>query len=106
MLTLDAKVTPDPEVLYTELDDGEAVLFYMPTSLYFSLNPTGTRIWQLMGKGLTVGEIGQKLVAEYDVAPEAAQQSVLKLAQELIAANLLSIQEASDPEIDDAHSSR
>ena len=46
MLTLDQRVRLHPEVVDTELDEGEVVLLHLESKMYYSLNPTGQRIWQ------------------------------------------------------------
>jgi hypothetical protein len=82
MLKASDKATPDSDVIVTELD-GEAVLLNLDTKLYFSLNATGVRIWNLLAEGLTLGQIGEQLFQEYDVTPEKAQQCVLDLIGQL-----------------------
>ena len=82
MLTASDKATPDSDVIVTELD-GEAVLLNLETKLYFSLNATGVAIWKLLEEGLTLGQIGERLIQEYDVTPEKAQQCVLDLVNQL-----------------------
>ncbi len=84
MLTTHTKAAPDPEVLYTRLKSGEAVLLHLGTKPYFSLNETGSQIWHLMSEGSTLGEISQELESEFDVTPERAQQSVMNLTDELV----------------------
>ena len=89
-MTAQSQLTPNPEIIYTELENGEAVLLNMDTTNYFSLNQTGTRIWSLMGDGHRLGEIAVQLAEKYDITPERAEQSVLNLAGELVEAGLAS----------------
>ena len=91
MLSSDTKAMPTPDVLFTKLKDGEAVLLHMEAKSYFSLNETGAQIWNLMSDGLSVGEISQTLEAEFDVTLERARQSVDSLVSELVASNLVLI---------------
>lgn len=73
----------NPSVVCTELDDG-AVLLNLDTKYYFDLNETGLRIWQIMeevrGEPMAIAE---KLANEYDIDPEKAGASVLRLLAEL-----------------------
>jgi hypothetical protein len=46
MVTLEQRMHPHPEVVYTVLEDGETVLLHLESSTYYSLNRTGTHIWQ------------------------------------------------------------
>jgi Coenzyme PQQ synthesis protein D (PqqD) len=84
MLTLDQQVCPHPAVVDTVLDSGETVLLQLDRKLYYSLNATGTRIWQGIKQGLTLRGISQQLQATYAVEPVRADHSVLELVAELL----------------------
>lgn len=83
MNNLDQKIRLHPEVVDTELDDGEMVLLHLESKMYFSLNPTGERIWQGLKEGLSLRDISRRLQEEFDVDPDAADRSVLDLVNEL-----------------------
>ncbi len=89
MIALNDKIKPDPDVVVTELDDKEAVLLHLGTKMYYTLNETGIRIWQLLSEGHSISEASETIHNEYDVLPDAAQKSVLNITQELIAQNLV-----------------
>ena len=89
MITLNDKIKPDPDVVVTELDDKEAVLLHLGTKMYYTLNETGIRIWQLLSEGHSISETSETIYNEYDVLPEAAQKSVLNITQELIEQKLV-----------------
>ena len=91
MLTKDTKAAPDPNVVLTKLQNGETVLLHLGTQTYFTLNETGTKIWQLMSEGSTLGEIAQTLQDQYDVNPDQARQSVFDLTAVLADAKLVSM---------------
>ncbi len=91
MLDLNCRIKPDPEVVITELEDKDAVLLHLGTKMYFTLNDTGLRIWQMLSSGLTPGEICKKLPEEFDVSPEKAEEKVLKLIGELINEKLVRV---------------
>ncbi len=91
MPELHDKVKPDPDVVITELEDKEAVLLHLGTKMYFTLNETGLRIWQLMSCDLTLGEISTRLTEEFDVTPEKARECVQNLISELIAEKLVRV---------------
>jgi len=80
---LDQKVRPHAEVIDTKLDDGEVVLLHLDSKTYYSLNPTGERIWQGLKQGLSLKEISQRLQEEFDVDAERADRSVVDLVNEL-----------------------
>lgn len=83
-----------PDVVYTTLPNGEIVLLHLDTKQYFSLNETGSRVWELLDGERSVEEIGRQIERSYDVTLEEAHGSVESLIRELVAANLVSVQEA------------
>ena len=85
------KVMPDPEVVITELEGKEAVLLHLGTKMYFTLNETGLRIWQMLNSGFTPGEVSESIQNEFDVLPEKARESVLNLIHELIREKLVQV---------------
>jgi hypothetical protein len=80
---LNKKVSPHIEVVDTKLDDGELVLLHLESKTYYSLNPTGERIWRGLKEGLSLNEISQRLQEEFDVNEEDADRSVRDLVKEL-----------------------
>jgi hypothetical protein len=95
--TARSKAAPHPDVVFTDLDNDEAVLLHLGTQTYFSLNQTGACIWRLMGDGLTLGEIARELEARFEVETEQAQRSVNELASELASEGLVEL--AEDPAV-------
>lgn len=84
MRTLDDTVRPHSQVVDTKLDQGEVVLLHLESKTYYSLNPTGERIWQGLKEGLSLKDISRRLQGEFDVDEETADRSVLDLVDELI----------------------
>ena len=93
MLELNYRVTPDKDVIITELEGKEAVLLHLGTKMYFTLNETGLRIWQMLSSGLTPEEISKRVSGEFDVSPEKAIESVLNLIDELIREKLVKVED-------------
>lgn len=91
MLTTSTKVSPDANVVFTEMENGESVLLHLGTNEYFSLNETGTLIWKGISDDRNLGEIGKELEKTFDVTNEQATQSVMRLVDELIAQKLVSV---------------
>jgi hypothetical protein len=59
-------------VTFTELDDAESVLLHLKTRRYFSLNETGTLIWQQLRQGKEVDEIAALLEQQYELDTPSA----------------------------------
>lgn len=83
-----------------ETIDGESVMIDFDTGNYYSLNPIGSTIWDLMVSGASVGTIVNTLVACYDASQEQVQQTVDRLLAELHQKGLLAM-DGSDN--DDSH---
>jgi hypothetical protein len=94
MVTWDHQMRPHPEVVDTELETGEAVLLQLQSQTYYSLNVTGTQIWQGLKQGLPLREISRRLQARFEVEPERADGSVLALLDELLQQQLVQRLEA------------
>jgi hypothetical protein len=91
MPELNRKIKTENEVILTELANEEAVVLNLTTKIYYTLNETGLRIWQLAENDLTLEEIGEKLQEEFDVTPDKAKESVHNLITELISQKLIRI---------------
>ena len=89
VITLDQQVRPHPDVVATELKDQETVLLHLKDKVYYSLNATGTRIWQGLKRNLPLRQISQELQAEFAVEPDKAERSVLDLVEELFQQHLV-----------------
>lgn len=76
-------VQTDPNVVCTQLQNGDSVLLHLNTQTYYSLNPTGVFIWEQMDGEKSVSEIGDALEQTYDVSLQQAHECVQALVQEL-----------------------
>jgi hypothetical protein len=74
---------PDPDVVATAMPDGDMVLLHLRTSEYFSLNTTGSLLWQLMESSADLEVMSQALSDRFDVMPPAARHSVVELMRTL-----------------------
>jgi hypothetical protein len=50
-----------PSVVFTRLNDTEAVLLHLETKRYYSLNETGARLWELLATTELPDALWQKL---------------------------------------------
>ena len=92
MIALEQRVHPHPQVVDTELDEGEVILLHLESKIYYSLNLTGRRIWQGLKVGLSLKGISRRLQEEFDVDAERADKSVLDLVNDLC------LQKLAEPE--------
>lgn len=86
----------DPEAVYqrqadlswTEMD-GETVVLNVDANDYFGLGGVGTRIWELLARPVTAGQICAGLAAEYDVDADACLDDVLGFLAQLLASGMI-----------------
>ncbi len=83
MLASEIILHPHPSLVFTRLDDTEAVLLHLDTKRYYTLNETGTRIWELLQQGRCAQEIAQTLQGGYAVTDEEAMPVLLAFVDEL-----------------------
>jgi hypothetical protein len=76
------------EALVATLSDG-AVLLNLQTKRYFSLNETGTRIWEMVQQTADEETIVTTLLSEYEVDEPMARAEVRRILDELIEAQLI-----------------
>ena len=76
------------EALVATLSDG-AVLLNLQTKRYYSLNETGTRIWEMVQQTADEEAIVAVLLREYEVEEQMARAEVRRILDELIEAQLI-----------------
>jgi hypothetical protein len=71
------------EGVAAQVADGEAVLLDIESGAYFSLNPVGSRIWELCDGTRSTAEIVSVICHEFDVAEDVATADTRELLVEL-----------------------
>lgn len=71
--------------------DGEKVMMDLDKGQYFMMNEVGSRIWDLAQESITVNEIVQALLSEYDVEEQECKETVISFLKDLHQANLVKI---------------
>lgn len=90
----DFRVRVPAGILFRELDE-ELVLLNPSRGTYFSLNPTGTRVWQLIQTHSgNLQKVLESLLEEYAAAPKSAEADLTALTRTLCEHGLL---EYADP---------
>lgn len=62
---------------------GEKVMVDFTSGKYFLIKGVGNDIWDLIQNEITVGEIIDKLLSEYEVEPEVCEKSVFDFLSKL-----------------------
>jgi hypothetical protein len=93
MLQDSSKARPHPDVVTTRLDNGEMVLLHLGTRQYFSLNQTGSIVWQLLEQQSTMAAIRSALYDRFDVTPGEVSESVSELMGRLGSNSLVTFED-------------
>ena len=79
-----------PQVVFQSLGEGEdGVLLHLETAGYFSLNPLGVLIWQLLEQPAGLDTIVEGVREAVDDAPLSLRADVEQFLGELLARELL-----------------
>jgi hypothetical protein len=62
---------------------GEKVMIDFDSGKYFMIKGVGNDIWDMIQEEITVGEIIEKLLQEYEVSEDECEQSVLEFLNNL-----------------------
>ena len=78
------------DVLFQEVS-GETVLLDLASEQYFGLDEVGTRVWQLLNEGKSLGGMIEVLLEEYEVEREQLEGDVRALLESLLEAGLVEV---------------
>lgn len=73
----------------------EAAILNLSNTIYYGLNPVGTRVWDLLQKPKTIEQLRDTLVDEYDVESERCERDLLELLEKMSAEGLIQVQSAA-----------
>lgn len=85
-----------PANVYTQEIGEETILLDTEGGRYFSLDPVGTRMWQLMREHGTLRLAYETLLNEYDVTPERLETDLLALTTKMVEKGLAVIETTTD----------
>ena len=89
-LTLKSVIVRAPGLLANELA-GDTVLLNAQTYMFYGLNQVGSRIWELLAQPVSVEELCDALVAQFDVDVDTCRTDTLALLRELYAEKMISV---------------
>jgi Coenzyme PQQ synthesis protein D (PqqD) len=82
MLSDSAMIVASDDVLAGEFE-AEAVMLDLRSGVYYGLEGTGARIWQLLRSPMSLAALRDTLVAEYDVEPQRCAADLRELLEAL-----------------------
>lgn len=77
-----------PDTAWRRIED-DAVILDLASGVYFSLNDTGARMWELLGQGLTADAVAEQVSEEYGSDVEAVRRDIFDLVRQLREEELL-----------------
>lgn len=81
---MSARYSCNRDVLFTQLDDGTAVLLNLGSGLYYTLNRPGVVVWKSLGQGASdLPSLVERLCSTFDVDRVEAEREVIRLLGEL-----------------------
>ena len=79
---------PNQNIIARKLK-GETVLLNMDNGDYFTLNEMGTRIYDLICRGIDIEDITDTLLEEYDVGRDRLASDIAGLVEEMRQKNII-----------------
>ena len=87
---MDSVVARNEDIFAGQIDD-ELVMVSIESGNYFVLNLTARRIWDLLESPLSISEICDKLMEEYEIDPQNCQAEVLQFAEKLLSKHIITL---------------
>lgn len=78
----------NPQVSWRPMGD-DCVLLHLETGYYYTLNPVGRFIWDLLASPLQMAEVIARVTDEYDVDGKTAGADVEEILTDLAQENLI-----------------
>jgi hypothetical protein len=85
-----SKIVVSKDVVSCDLG-GETAMLDMNEGIYYGLNEMGTIIWEYIQKPITLQEIVDKILAEYDVDEETCYLDLIELLDQMTENGLVDI---------------
>jgi hypothetical protein len=79
---------------------GEIVILHLKDGIYYELNETGARIWELIQQPCALGAVLDALLIEYDVDAQQCEADLLALVDDMADRGLIEISNGSNPKTD------
>jgi len=84
----DMKMKRIESILESEID-GDVIALSIDKGMCYGFNEVGSRVWQILEQGVSIREISDLLVREYDVDSATCEEEVARLVGELHAEGMI-----------------
>jgi hypothetical protein len=89
-ISLDSMVVASDGQVSSEIGEEVAILD-LKAGTYYGLDSVGARVWELIQRPKSVGEIRNVLLEEYEVEPKRCERDLLALLQTLVNEGLVEV---------------
>ncbi len=89
-MTLDTKINI-PETLFLQKVDDETILLDSNTNEYFSINETGTLIWETLEEKKDLNSVKEEIISNYEVDEKQVEKDILNFIQEVVNKGLITL---------------
>lgn len=93
-LRVQSVVVAASEQVSCPLGDESAIL-NLKNSVYYGLDPVGARVWKLLREPMSVGELRDNLLSEYDVEAERCERDLIELLEKMRGEGLIEVRNAA-----------
>lgn len=93
-LSVHSVVVASPNQVSCPLGEESAILS-LSNTIYYGLNPVGSRVWSLLQKPRSIAELRDTLVSEYEVERDRCEQDLLELLDKMLAEGLIEASNAA-----------
>jgi hypothetical protein len=69
----------------------ESAILNLKNSVYYGINPVGTRVWNLLKQPRSVEELRDTLLDEYEVDAELCERDLLSLLEKMRSEGLIEV---------------
>jgi hypothetical protein len=94
-LNINSIVQRNPKLIANQMD-GEIVMMSIDNGEYYGLDEVGSRIWELMEQPVSLGELINSLVTEFEVSRDECFQDTMEFLDDLFAKDLLLVKNGTD----------
>jgi len=96
LITPDAVIRRSAAIIHTDLGD-ETAMMDMEKGLYYGLDDTGSRLWALVEKPITVRHLCESLRSEYSVGAEQCEEEVIQFLNVLLNHGVVEVVDNAKP---------
>ena len=89
-MTLDSVVLPSKGQVSCELE-GEAALLHLEAGMYYGLDEVGASVWKLIQKKISIRQIRDAVLEQYDTTPSVCEKDLFSLLKSLEKYDLVEI---------------